>query len=392
VGHPIRQAGGAGQHEVPVPDPHQFISIATVNAFALVLKFYYRNAKKRGAARCAALSVLKCRPLWEWLPAFVANPAVAAGAAMAESAHRSSRPSPKATAAMRCRSHRKTYNFLGSLLPRGFLELPHRTGTDMDLFDSHCHLDDTSYAGDRETVFERARAVGVSRLMAIGVTLGTSRAAVDLAKTHPGVYASVGVHPHDAQECSDDVLASLVSLARNPEVRAWGEIGLDFNRMYSPRDEQEKWFVRQLETAVELGLPLIFHERDSGGRFLALLRTCPPPAGAAVIHCFSGNRAELTNYLDLGYYIGITGIVTLKERGESLRRLIPQIPANRLVVETDAPYLTPEPERRRHRRNEPAFVRSVLIKIAEVRGEDPDELARTVFDNTCRLYRIEALV
>jgi TatD DNase family protein len=140
------------------------------------------------------------------------------------------------------------------------------------------------------------------------------------------------------------------------------------------------------------GLPLIFHERDSGGRFLALLRTCPPPAGAAVIHCFSGNRAELTNYLDLGYYIGITGIVTLKERGESLRRLIPQIPANRLVVETDAPYLTPEPERRRHRRNEPAFVRSVLIKIAEVRGEDPDELARTVFDNTCRLYRIEALV
>ncbi len=117
----------------------------------------------------------------------------------------------------------------------------------------------------------------------------------------------MGVHPHDARECSDAVLAALVSLSRNPEVRAWGEIGLDFNRMYSPREEQEKWFVQQLETAAELGLPLIFHERDSGGRFLALLRTCPPPAGAAVIHCFSGTRAELANYLDLGYYIGITG-------------------------------------------------------------------------------------
>ena len=261
----------------------------------------------------------------------------------------------------------------------------------MMLFDSHCHLDDSSYAGDRGSVFERARAAGVSRMMTIGVSLATSRAAIDLAKTNPGVYAAVGVHPHDARECSAAVLDGLVSLARNPEVRAWGEIGLDFNRMYSPRDEQEKWFVQQLETAAEIGLPLIFHERDSGGRFLELLRTCPPPAGAAVIHCFSGNRVELTNYLNLGYYIGITGIVTLKERGEFLRRLIPEIPATQLVVETDAPYLTPEPERRRYRRNEPAFVRSVLIKIAEVRGEDPDELARAIFDNTCRLYRIEAL-
>jgi TatD DNase family protein len=261
----------------------------------------------------------------------------------------------------------------------------------MDLFDSHCHLDDTSYTGDRETVFERARAAGVARMMTIGVTLATSRAAVDLAKTHPGVYASVGVHPHDARECSDAVLARLVSLARNPEVRAWGEIGLDFNRMYSPRDEQEKRFVQQLETAAELGLPLIFHERDSGGRFLELLRSCPPSAGSAVIHCFSGNPTELTNYLNLGYYIGITGIVTLQERGEFLRRLVPLIPSNQLLVETDAPYLTPEPERRRHRRNEPAFVRSVLLKLAEVRGEDPEELARRVFENTLRLYRIEVL-
>jgi TatD DNase family protein len=226
--------------------------------------------------------------------------------------------------------------------------------------------------------------------MTIGVTLETSRMGVDLAKTQPGVYASVGVHPHDAQECSDVVLDELIRLTQNREVRAWGETGLDFNRMYSPREEQEKWFVHQLEAAAELGLPMIFHERDSEGRFLELLQTCPPPAGSAVIHCFSGTKSELTRYLDMGYYIGITGILTLKERGRPLRRLAPQIPRDQLLVETDAPYLTPEPERRRIRRNEPAFARSVLLRLAEVLREDPEELARVVFENTCRLYRIES--
>ncbi len=259
----------------------------------------------------------------------------------------------------------------------------------MDLFDSHCHLDDPSYKSDLNAVLARARAAGVARMMVIGVTLRTSRLAVELAKSHPGVYASVGVHPHDAHECNEEILDQLIALARRPEVRAWGETGLDFNRMYSPRSGQEKWFVSQLEAAAELGLPMIFHERDSQGRFLELLETRPPPAGNAVIHCFSGTRLELTRYLDLGYYIGITGIVTLKERGEPLRRLAPLIPSNQLLVETDAPYLTPDPERRRFRRNEPAFVRSVLLKLAEVRRQDPAELAQIVFDNTCRLYRIE---
>ena len=135
---------------------------------------------------------------------------------------------------------------------------------------------------------------------------------------------------------------------------------------------------------------MIFHERDSRGRFLELLTTCSPPAGAAVVHCFSGIRAELVRYLDMGYYIGITGILTLRKRGNFLRRLVGQIPSDQLLVETDAPYLTPEPERRRFRRNEPAFVRSVLRQLAAVRGEDPEELARTVINNTCRLYRLPA--
>ena len=258
----------------------------------------------------------------------------------------------------------------------------------MDLFDSHCHLDDPAFEADRKGVFERMRAAGVRRMMTVGTTLDTSLRALTLARQEEGAVASVGVHPHDVHTCTDEILDQLMTLARDPIVRAWGETGLDFNRMYSPRDEQERWFVRQLEAAAESGLPMIFHERDSGGRFLELLATCPPPPGAAVVHCFSGSRAELKRYLDLGYYIGITGIVTLKERGEPLRRLLPEIPRDRIVVETDAPYLTPEPHRRRHRRNEPGFVPAVLQRVAQVRGEDPEDLARVVFANTCGLYRI----
>ena len=258
----------------------------------------------------------------------------------------------------------------------------------MDLFDSHCHLDDPVYEPDLKAVFERARSAGVRRQMTVGTTLETSRRALALARGREGVYASVGVHPHDAAACTDETIDALIALAADPLVRAWGETGLDFNRMYSPRDLQERWFVRQLEAAAEAELPMIFHERDSEGRFLELLAACPPPPGAAVVHCFSGSRGEMRRYLDRGYYIGITGIVTLKERGEPLRRLVPQIPRERIVVETDAPYLTPEPQRRRIRRNEPAFVGSVLQRVAEVRGDDPEALAHAVLANTCRLYRI----
>ncbi len=258
----------------------------------------------------------------------------------------------------------------------------------MELFDSHCHLDDAVFENDLNEVIARARDGGVRRMMTIGVTEATSRRAVEIARAHPGITASVGIHPHDARDCSETVLASLADLAKQPQVRAWGEAGLDFNRMHSPRKVQERWFSRQLEIAAELSLPLIFHERDSEGRFLELLGACPPPAGRAVVHCFSGSRAELNAYLDRGWYIGITGILTQKQRGESLRHLARDIPADRLLVETDAPYLVPEPERRRHRRNEPAFVRSTLVKLAEVRREDPVELARIVFANTCRLYSI----
>ena len=259
----------------------------------------------------------------------------------------------------------------------------------MKLFDSHCHLDDKAYRKDLARVIDRARQAGVARMMTVSVNKKTAVRAVELAKSHPGICAAVGFHPHDAGQCSAGELDFLTELAQNPRVKAWGEIGLDYNRMYSPREDQERWFIRQLQIAAELNLPVIFHERDTNGRFLEILKTDFKNESAGVVHCFSGTAPELEHYLDLGLYIGITGILTLRARGADLREMVPQIPANRIVVETDAPYLTPAPEKYHIRRNEPAFVKSVLLKLAEVREEDPDQLAQIVWDNTCRLYNLE---
>ena len=258
----------------------------------------------------------------------------------------------------------------------------------MKIFDSHCHLDDRSYNRDINNVLERAQSAGVNRMMTIGINKRTSEIAVSLAQSHDRIYASVGVHPHDVENCNEAILEELVELAKNKEVRAWGEIGLDFNRMYSPRDDQEKWFRRQLEIAGRLDLPMIFHERDSNGRFLEMLKNNCSATINGVVHCFSGTFEELRRYLELGLHIGITGILTMKSRGAQLREMVSTIPANRLLVETDAPYLTPSPERNRHKHNEPAFVKSVLLKLAEVRQANPEELAQVVWKNTCKLYNI----
>ncbi len=258
----------------------------------------------------------------------------------------------------------------------------------MILFDSHCHLNDKAYDTDTDAVIERARQNAVTAMMVVGITEKTSRQAVSIAAAHAGCYASVGVHPHDAEKCTEKSLEKLRQLASDPVVRAWGETGLDFNRMYSPKEIQEKWFVRQVEIAGELKLPLIFHERDSGGRFHELLNAHLATEQTGVVHCFSGNDRELEQYLDMGFYIGITGILTIKSRGVDLRRLALKIPEDRLLVETDAPYLTPAPEKNQTRRNEPAFVKSVLLKLAEVRQTDPEQLAAAVWENTCRLFKI----
>jgi TatD DNase family protein len=253
------------------------------------------------------------------------------------------------------------------------------------LFDSHCHIDDSCYEKDLDQVLARAREAGVEGILIAGINLATSARAIAIAESNPGVVTSVGVHPHDAGDCSDLVITALKDLAGSPHVRAWGEIGLDYNRMYSPAPVQERWLEAQLQAARDLGLPVIFHERDSNGRFLSMIRAFGAPL-RGVVHCFSGTREELFAYLDLGLSIGITGILTIRQRGELLRELAALVPEDRLLIETDAPYLIPAPEKNRFRRNEPAFVRSVFLKLAEIRNQDPEALAEALWRNTVTLF------
>lgn len=259
----------------------------------------------------------------------------------------------------------------------------------MKLFDSHCHLDDRIYATDLDAVFKRARKVNVKAMMIVGINYKSSCKALRLAESQIGLFSSAGIHPHDVVNASESILEQLCVLTKNPKIKAFGEIGLDFNRMFSPRKIQEKWFARQLETAQHINLPVIIHERDSQGRVLEILQACLPPAeDNGVIHCFSGTQEQLKAYLDLGLYIGITGVITHQVRGEYLRRLVPFIPADRLLIETDAPWLTPAPRRNRCRRNEPAFIKDVLLKLAEVRKVNAEILADTLWHNTCKLFKI----
>lgn len=257
----------------------------------------------------------------------------------------------------------------------------------MRLFDSHCHVDDRVFDEDFEEVVRRMGEADVAAAMIVGIDKKSSQRAVEMAESGNIFYASVGVHPHDAKACSENTLGFLKHLAKSKKVRAWGETGLDFNRMFSPKEDQEKWLLRQLDMADELKLPLIFHERDSKGRFLEILKNLYQKR-TGVVHCFSGNEKEMEEYLKLGLCIGITGILTIKTRGEKLRKLAPLIPEDRLLIETDAPFLTPAPEKNHTRRNEPAFVRSVLLKLAEVRKQDPEYLADVIWKNTCRLYGV----
>lgn len=258
----------------------------------------------------------------------------------------------------------------------------------MPLFDSHCHLYEHSFHKDRKEVLEKAALADVNAIMVVGTDEPSSMSAVALATQYTELYASVGVHPHYADKCTASTLTRLAALSQNDCVKAWGEIGLDFFRMRSGVKVQEKWFLAQLDLAANLKLPVIFHERQSEGRFLTLLQEAGPLPRNGVIHCFSGTESELEGYLELGLYIGITGIVTMKERGASLRKMLPQVPVQQVLIETDAPYLTPAPFSKQTRRNQPAFVGAVLQELSRLYQQRPEDLVQIIWDNTCRLYGI----
>ncbi len=244
------------------------------------------------------------------------------------------------------------------------------------LIDIGLNLGNKRFAKDRDAVVDAALAAGVEAMVLTGTSEAESDLALELARARPGVlYATAGVHPHDAKSCGPDTIAHLRALAAAPEVVAVGECGLDYNRDFSPRPVQDRWFEAQIELACELGLPLFLHERDAHERFCALLEPHRERLPAAVIHCFTGTRAELERYLALDLHVGITGWICDERRGLHLRELVPLIPLERLMLETDAPYLTPRDLRPKPRRNEPRFLPHILRAVATCRGMEPDALA-----------------
>jgi TatD DNase family protein len=253
----------------------------------------------------------------------------------------------------------------------------------MHLIDSHAHLDSPKFDGDREAVVERAREAGLVAILNVGGDLASSRAAVALAERYGFIYAAVGVHPHDARTVTPAVLDDLRTLSRHPKVVAIGEIGLDYYRDLSPRPVQRQAFADQLALAAELGLPVIVHSREALDDVLAGLCGWED---TGVLHSYSGGLERLEEVLELGFSIGISGPVTFP-KAERLRAVAEAVPLERLLVETDCPYLTPVPYR--GRRNEPAYVRYVAQAVARARGMEAEPLARATADNARCLFGIQ---
>jgi len=255
----------------------------------------------------------------------------------------------------------------------------------MKLIDSHCHLDSEQFNDDREAVIERALAAGVEHMVAIGSGDGPPdlEAGVRLADRYPFIYATIGVHPHDAANATDETYRRLAELTSHPRVVAIGEIGLDYHYDHSPRDIQRDVFVEQMRIARDARMPIVIHTRSAWADTMALLREHWAPSGlSGIMHCFSEGPAEAEEALALGFHISFAGIVTFP-KALGIQEAARITPADRLLIETDAPYLAPVPKR--GKRNEPAYVVETARKLAELRGVTPDEIAQATTANWQRL-------
>ncbi|MGI6600473.1 MAG: TatD family hydrolase [Dethiobacteria bacterium] len=250
------------------------------------------------------------------------------------------------------------------------------------LIDTHAHLNSRQFQEDLEQVLARARSAGVGMIINVGSDESDSERAVMQSEEYPQLWAAVGIHPHFAATVSPSFRNKLASLATNRRVLAIGEMGLDFYRELSPRHLQEEVFREQLELAAELKKPVIIHSREAHAETLQVLREMRPPQ-SGVAHCFSGSPKELAAFLELGFYISIAGPVTYP-RSQELRLLLKEIPADRLLLETDAPYLAPLPYR--GKRNEPAFIKKTYEQVALTLEMEPEALARQVQANAVRLF------
>jgi TatD DNase family protein len=261
----------------------------------------------------------------------------------------------------------------------------------MELVDIGVNLAHDSFDADRDAVMQRAAAAGVRQMIVTGASEDGTRKAIELARAHEGrLFATAGVHPHHAADLTAEALPALQELARDGHVVAVGECGLDYFRDFSPRDLQRRAFGWQLEIAVDTGKPVFLHQRDAHADFLAVLREHAPRLAGGVAHCFTAGERERDAYLELGLYIGITGWICDERRGTHLRDVVRGIPADRLLLETDAPYLLPRDLKPapKSRRNEPHHLAHVAAAVAAARGESTETLARTATENSRRLFRL----
>jgi TatD DNase family protein len=256
---------------------------------------------------------------------------------------------------------------------------------DPELFDTHAHLHFPEFAGDLDAVLARARAAGVRRMVTIGTDVATSRAAAALAAREPDVWAAVGIHPHEAADADEAALTEIERLASAPRVVAIGETGLDFFRDRSPREAQTRAFTAQVALARRLGKPVLVHCRDAHAETLALLAADGPLERGGIMHCFSGDVALARRCIELGLLVSLAGPVTYPKPG-ALPDVARAIPADRLVVETDCPFLPPQPYR--GKRNEPAYLAITAARVAELRGEPLADLAGRMSENARALFRL----
>jgi TatD DNase family protein len=263
--------------------------------------------------------------------------------------------------------------------------IPFLTGENMKplIIESHAHLDDRRFEDDRNEVIERAKEAGVARLINVGADLQSSYSALKLAEKHSIIFAAVGVHPHDASDYDISVEKEIIEMAKSKKVVAIGEIGLDYHYDNSPRELQKQTFASQLKVAASLDLPVIIHNREAHRDCLDILQQENNDRQRGVFHCYSGSAEMVREVIELGFYVSFAGVITFKNAKKAVQAL-QMVPTDKLLFETDCPYLSPEPYR--GKRNEPAFIQYTAMKMAQILGLEYESLCKIVWENTHRLF------
>ncbi|MBW1917889.1 MAG: TatD family hydrolase [Deltaproteobacteria bacterium] len=259
--------------------------------------------------------------------------------------------------------------------------------TDIRLADSHAHLDLPEYQADQSQVIQRAWEAGVELIINIGISLDNSVQVLATTQKYNQLYCTVGVHPHGVGNLQEPIIDDLSRLAIQPKVVALGEIGLDFYRRYAPQEVQKYWFRRQLELAHALGKPVVIHTREATADTLAILQEYAPRLCGGVMHCFGGSYPEARAFLDLGLVLSLSGVLTYP-KADPLREVVKKLPLEGLLIETDAPYLAPQP--RRGKRNEPAYLLYTAQTLADLKGVELATVAQHTWNNTRRVFGLEA--